>query len=365
MTKHEYLVEEVRDMAAEISDYGGTQAGLMLNSYADLLEQIERAKDGVTDEVVRKVMNAAMQAPIAYAARETRKALQSIAHLLPSGERVVVEGIDEVAKECVRDLRKHAKQCYNLPKLADDLRRLANRIERKMASSAHPPAQAAQVDDKVVVIRDGKTTTEGLVLAAAIYMGAVKDIFALRPDGQPYNERRVTKDTGALRAFDHLDAATKALRSAISHFNAPTAEPVAQGEVADKHERELLSLIDERDRREEIIDCLCDAVLGQGRPEWSSAYGYDDALLEVQEAMFAQPRAVPDGWVLVPREPTEAMFMAGQNAHFQAEEECRTELSGEDYKLICRKDSMRARRNRAAHVYRAMLAAAPQPGESS
>src|SRR6185312_5793286 len=71
---------------------------------------------------------------------------------------------------------------------------------------AHPPAhaaQAAQVDDKVVVIRDGKTTTEGLVLAAAIYMGAVKDIFALRPDGQPYNERRVTKDTGALRAFDH------------------------------------------------------------------------------------------------------------------------------------------------------------------
>jgi hypothetical protein len=65
------------------------------------------------------------------------------------------------------------------------------------------------------------------------------------------------------------------------------------GEANDKHERELGQLIDERDRREEIIDCLCDAVLGQGRPEWSSAYGYDDALLEVQEAMFAPSHAQP------------------------------------------------------------------------
>ena len=61
----------------------------------------------------------------------------------------------------------------------------------------------------------------------------------------------------------------------------------------DRHERELGKLIDERDRCEEIIDCLCDAVLGQGRPEWSSAYGYDDALLEVQEAMFAASPTPP------------------------------------------------------------------------
>jgi len=86
---------------------------------------------------------------------------------------------------------------------------------------------SGRVDEKVVVIRDGQATTEGLVLAAAIYMGAVKDIFALRSDGPPYNERKVTKDVAALRAFDHLDSATKALRSAISHF-APDAEPVAQ-----------------------------------------------------------------------------------------------------------------------------------------
>jgi len=106
----------------------------------------------------------------------------------------------------------------------------------RMDVFTHPSAQAAQVDDKVVVIRDGKSTTQGLVLAAAIYMGAVKDVFALRPDGPPYNERKVTKDAAALRAFDHLDAATKALRSAISHF-APTAEPVAQGEAGPYCER--------------------------------------------------------------------------------------------------------------------------------
>lgn len=140
----------------------------------------------------------------------------------------------------------------------------------------HPPAQAAQVDDKVVVIRDGKSTTQGLVLAAAIYMRAVKDVFALWPDGPPYNERKVTKDAAALRAFDHLDAATKALRSAISHF-APTAEPVAQGEtsiptVIDDLTFRLIEAIEERDH--------------------------------LRADLAAQPRAVPDAnghfWVAEP-----------------------------------------------------------------
>ena len=129
-----------------------------------------------------------------------------------------------------------------------------------------PPAQAAQVDDKVVVMRDGKATTSGLVLAAAIYMGAVKDIFKSRPDGPPYNERSVLKDTGALRAFDHLDAATKALRAAISHFEAPAAEPGAQGE-------------------DELCDCDAD--------KYNQLPHHADCA-----ALAAQSRAVPDGWKL-------------------------------------------------------------------
>ena len=45
--KTEYSVEEVQAMAAEISDYGGTQAGLMLTAYADLLERIKAGEGAV------------------------------------------------------------------------------------------------------------------------------------------------------------------------------------------------------------------------------------------------------------------------------------------------------------------------------
>ena len=125
----------------------------------------------------------------------------------------------------------------------------------------HPPAQAAQVDDKVVVMRDGQATTEGLVLAAAIYMGAVKDIFALRSDGPPYNERKVTKDTGALRAFNHLDAATKALRQAIAHF-APTVNPPAQPTKLEDAVREVIADLHKyrRDGLHDLADKLTAAL---------------------------------------------------------------------------------------------------------
>ncbi|HZX80498.1 MAG TPA: hypothetical protein VFE72_06065, partial [Lysobacter sp.] len=63
--------------------------------------------------------------------------------------------------------------------------------------------------------------------------------------------------------------------------------------------------------------------------------------------------AVPDGWALVPREPTEAMHEAGKLAHHEAETRACDEAS-----LGTR--GMYLRANRAAHVYAAMLAAAPQ-----
>lgn len=63
------------------------------------------------------------------------------------------------------------------------------------------------------------------------------------------------------------------------------AAPV--GELApvpyEKHEKEVLEVIQQRDHRDEIIDALCDAVLGPDRDEWSSAYYFEDAVVEVQE----------------------------------------------------------------------------------
>jgi hypothetical protein len=42
-----------------------------------------------------------------------------------------------------------------------------------------------------------------------------------------------------------------------------------------------------RDHREEIIDALCDAVLGEDRTEWSSQYYFEDAVSDVHEHMYA------------------------------------------------------------------------------
>ena len=319
MTDKRFTQEEVRADADDLRNAGHPTTADMLTAYATLLEQIERAKAGVTDEVVRKVMNAAMQAPIAYAARETRKALQSIAHLLPSERGVVAIGFRHRMKG------SGPEWSYNYHRAPDSFELRECEIETIWAGNANPPAQAAQVD------------ADGLIDA--------------------YDEAiRRQRNSGFLP-----EAAQRAASGCVEHnrnrlrkaiITAPTAEPVAQGEAADKHERELLSLIDERDRREEIIDCLCDAVLGQGRPEWSSAYGYDDALLEVQEAMFAKPRALPDGWVLVPRKPTQKMVDKGTDEH-----QC--EQGDPYYPMPQLTDSD------AIAIYQAMIAAAPQPGEPS
>lgn len=56
-------------------------------------------------------------------------------------------------------------------------------------------------------------------------------------------------------------------------------------------ERAHLVTIDQRDHAYDIIDKLCNAVLGVDRHEWSSLYGFDDAVAEVEEriAALAQP----------------------------------------------------------------------------
>jgi len=158
MTKHEYSVEEVRDMAAEISDYGGTQAGLMLNSYADLLEQIERAKDGVTDEVVRKVMNAAMQAPIAYAARETRKALQAVAHLLPSDEQCpeIFPGTHTALSALSIQPKGQESMIISEDQQASMLE-AAKPLIAWMNENCHPHC-AARVDQNTIILSEGIAT---------------------------------------------------------------------------------------------------------------------------------------------------------------------------------------------------------------
>jgi hypothetical protein len=70
--------------------------------------------------------------------------------------------------------------------------------------------------------------------------------------------------------------------------DAPVAEPVALTD--EQHEKEMLAVIDERDKREEVINAILDEVLGLDRHEWSSAYGFADAVEDVKTRMHAIER---------------------------------------------------------------------------
>lgn len=65
------------------------------------------------------------------------------------------------------------------------------------------------------------------------------------------------------------------------------APPKAEQPAQHEQDRQIDQLIQERDHRDEIIDKLCDAVLGPDRYEWSSQYFFEDAVREVEEHMAA------------------------------------------------------------------------------
>jgi hypothetical protein len=96
---------------------------------------------------------------------------------------------------------------------------------------------------------------------------------------------------------------------------------------------------------------------------WSGwmLYGYAERPKNIGQFEFeyrplythpAEPVKVADGYVLVPREPTEAMLEAGNLASAEADERASREAN-------LGKAGMLYRKNRVAHVYAAMLAAAP------
>ena len=134
--------------------------------------------------------------------------------------------------------------------------------------------------------------------------------------------------------YDHyykaLDAAWAAARAALK--NAPAANPAAtihqHGFAGDNQrlraineslDKQLEEVMTERDDRTDTIDKLLDLVQGKDRPEWSSAYDYGDALIQVEDHMHAlsvrasAPVAgeAQKGWRLVPEKLTEEMRTAG------------------------------------------------------
>lgn len=53
---------------------------------------------------------------------------------------------------------------------------------------------------------------------------------------------------------------------------------------------EMDQALAERDEREEVINAILDEVLGLDRHEWSSAYGFADAIEDVKTRMWALTR---------------------------------------------------------------------------
>jgi hypothetical protein len=138
MTKHEYSVEEVR-RAAERMDREG-YGGKMLTAYADLREQIELAKDGVTDEVAEIAYKRNSEALLAglTSRKAMFRAIQAIAHLMPSrAAQVVGEPIARVKDGYALEWTapnygmsvKAGDLLYAQPRVPDGLKELADEVE--------------------------------------------------------------------------------------------------------------------------------------------------------------------------------------------------------------------------------------------
>jgi hypothetical protein len=182
-----HTVEEVRAHAAILRDWrngfdpgvGNDDAAGMLDAHADLLERIKadegavpmaqpadsgRVTDGMVEDgcvawnksaglgyavADRDCMRAAIEAALAvqgrgevYQCPECGTGMQvdpTAKPAPPASSAGVPDGFTDIVRDCVRDLRKHAKQIHDLPLLQQDLRRLANRIERKLAAAPSAP----------------------------------------------------------------------------------------------------------------------------------------------------------------------------------------------------------------------------------
>jgi len=248
MTKHEYSVEEIRLMAGV---YQSGKVFDMLTAYATLLEQIERAKAGMTDEVAALVAQAFQDSQVQlsvprlgihvmnwadcspeWQAEHTRRmhtALQAVAHLLPSGES---GGVRVRCQHCGTIFTKRDWIAYNFHRPIPRCPFCGASGEPKPARAdaletfIHPPAQAAQVDaDELIGAYDEATRRQ-------------------RGSGfLPEAAQRAARDC--------VEHNRDRLRKAI--LAAPTAEPVARGEANDL-----------TDLANEVEACWICASIGEG-----------------------------------------------------------------------------------------------------
>src|SRR6185312_802747 len=241
-----HTTEEVRARAEyerEFDEDGKTVP--MLTAYATLLEQIERAKAGVTNEVVAIACNAmgllvCGDDPF-LDENDIRKGLQSVAHLLPNGE---CGRVDESAE--VR-LGEYLKSQAGYACLNDRARRNVANTFLAVAYPTLPPAQTAQVDQVnellAVIHGDGGhyQAEHGVQKAAKDALQKVIEMMtkiATNPPAEVAQVDGLRQRSAKLASItaDPTTALNKWEKAEIHHFicdvrDAPTAEPVVQGEA--------------------------------------------------------------------------------------------------------------------------------------
>jgi len=261
----EYSVDEVRQQKNRLKSGNYSKADLlhiqrMLTAYADLLEQIQRAQQGVTDEVVEiaaerhmRVRGIGMHAPWQTMTEETRidyraamrAALQSVAHLLPSGDR---EGLDQ--RVAVRLAQYGAEYAYrhkgwSIEALQDGCEEHIDGWIKQSGATPYPPAQAAQMDASEQASEWFMREFGDLNPATACLVWN----FALALGNKLADAEKKYGYTDGWRSRDWMDECRAHLMQHITKVDprdvaaycaflwhhgastAPTAEPMAQGEL--------------------------------------------------------------------------------------------------------------------------------------
>lgn len=96
------------------------------------------------------------------------------------------------------------------------------------------------------------------------------------------------------RALQHLKQVRGYLeklgaQEPVVHQHGFAKENATLRTINESLDQQLEEVMRERDERDDVIDKLLDIVLGEDRYEWSSHYGFADAIVEVEERMNAAP----------------------------------------------------------------------------
>lgn len=294
--------------------------------------------------------------------------------------RALSDGIRRIAGGALSDYDGVEADERALNKAADMLLELAERIkadERAMGRidfkgmwnamsdrvATSPPAQSAQVDALAIIECELAATAPGGSMEHAANhacLAYVKNAITNAATAEPVAQGEVVftgLNTDGTPRYERLAAQPRAVPDAYVGELIEAAAEVYR--ISDReHEawrRLRAALVAARKaQRPRVSDAAVEPVT-QGEqvspPRYS--YGADDSvmLLNPEDSTYtrgapaASPDGVPDGWKLVPVEATPEMLAAGYD-----------QLPRNMYGEVRRKD--------AVPVWEAMLAAAPQPGES-